>query len=407
MSTIDHHHDYDKYPYESNALKQTHPKHLFALGQCSGLHPIPVENARVLELGCASGGNIIPMAFHYPHATFTGLDYSGKQIDIGNLDIKALKLSNITLVHQSILDFNDTNQKFDYILCHGMYSWVEEAVRKQILTICHDNLAENGLAYISYNTYPGWVMGNTLRDMILFATKDLASPEQKIAQTRGLLHILLETLSHDPTPYANLLLNEVNLVLEHSDNQLIHEHLGQAHYPFFFFEFMEHIAQYELAYVCDASFFEKLNDTHQERDLLQNRRFRSSLISHQNSVRTKHASPKEFKSVYTALEPKFTHKTFNDKPLACPLVRYMATKQDHVTNRLHENIRLSPIAQIIIPYLDGKHDVPALTLIIKNAIAEDSLIQDETAIMKEIAILCKETLTLMAQRELLIQRTLP
>ncbi len=394
---------YDEYPYESNALKQTHPKHLYALGKGMGLSPIPIENARILELGCASGGNIIPMAFHYPSASFVGIDLSAKQVALGNNDLKALELSNITLHSQSMLDFNNTEQKFDYILCHGMYSWVEEPIRKQILKICRDNLAENGLVYISYNTYPGWIMGNTLRDMLLFATNRLPLIEDKIAQTHSLLAILSQGLPNDPRPYAALLLDEVKLVLEHSDNQLVHEHLGTAHYPLFFFQFIEQITQYELDYVCDASFYEEQNNTHQERDLMHNRRFRSSLLCHQNSVRNKLALPETFKKAYSALDvnPNLS-KTVSHKPIACPLVRYMATKQNHVTNRLHENIRLSTIAEILMPYLDGKHDIYSLNLIIRGAIDEGSKVQDEAALMKEIAIICQETLELMAKRELII-----
>jgi tRNA G46 methylase TrmB len=71
---------YDEVPYTSRPFPQSQPSRLAALGQMFGLTPPCVATARVLELGCAAGGNLIPLAVAYPDARFIGVDLSGFQI---------------------------------------------------------------------------------------------------------------------------------------------------------------------------------------------------------------------------------------------------------------------------------------------------------------------------------------
>jgi len=86
--------------------------------------PAPVTKCRVLELGCASGGNLIPMAFNLPESEFIGVDFSAKEVEMGNKIIKDLNLKNIRLEQLSIMDIDETFGKFDYIICHDVYSSV-------------------------------------------------------------------------------------------------------------------------------------------------------------------------------------------------------------------------------------------------------------------------------------------
>ena len=81
----------------------------------------------MLELGCASGGNLIPMAFNLPGSEFVGIDLSRHQVEDGLAMVRALDLTNIRIEHASILDVDSGWGEFDYIICHGVFSWVEPA----------------------------------------------------------------------------------------------------------------------------------------------------------------------------------------------------------------------------------------------------------------------------------------
>jgi len=67
-------------PYAGASYRMSHPRRLEALATLSGMHPQPLPAARVLELGCAAGRNLIPQAVNYPDAEFVGVDVSARQI---------------------------------------------------------------------------------------------------------------------------------------------------------------------------------------------------------------------------------------------------------------------------------------------------------------------------------------
>ena len=146
---------YDSVPYPSFPFRQTHPDQLYTIGKLFGLDPVKTENCRVLELGCATGGNLIPMADQLPNSQFVGVDVSGVQINKGLETIKKVGLTNIELKQLSIDDLPSDIGKFDYIISHGVYSWVPDNIQNAILQASNELLAKDGIAYVSYNTYPG------------------------------------------------------------------------------------------------------------------------------------------------------------------------------------------------------------------------------------------------------------
>ncbi|MBS0287442.1 MAG: methyltransferase domain-containing protein [Proteobacteria bacterium] len=401
-------------PYESNAIKQTHPKHLYALAKNVGLHPALPDNARILELACASGGNLLPMAFHLNKATFVGIDISENEIAKANERREDLNLRNISFIAKSIVDFHES-EKFDYIICHGLFSWVNKDIQEAVLRLCQQNLNDNGIAYISYNTYPGWAIGNTLRDFMLYASKDYDPLEEKIFSVRTLLQQMSSALDTPQTAYEWLLKEEVKIVSSHSNSQLMHEHLSEAHYPLYFYEFLEKAQSYALNYVCDATFFEFESNRFdaeysQKQDFIQNRRFRCSLLS--KKAVTLEAT-KNFPLLYSQLSSQINPTKLDfTKPLtACPFARYQTMHQAHVTNRLHENILLTPLAQALMPFLNGENDFDALLEVIQSYIDSGELVLLDNTMHPirgtheqalHIAKMTQETLTLLAQRYLLI-----
>lgn len=289
---------YDETPYDSYPFAMTHPYHLMTLAALFGLKAPAPENARVLELGCAGGGNIIPHAINYPGASFVGVDLSKVQIDHANTYKADLGLKNIEFHHCSITDVDQSFGKFDYILCHGVMSWVPESVRQKILEISSKNLNDNGVAYISYNTSPGWNTLRTLRDMMLYHSSMFTDVREKISQSRLVLEFVKDSLVGSNSVYAQMFENEVTALAKQSDYYLRHEHLEDENKPYYFHEFINQASQHGLQYLSDCSIstmylgnmppkvVEKLqavNDiirTEQYMDFINNRRFRSTLLCH-------------------------------------------------------------------------------------------------------------------------------
>ncbi len=289
---------YEDVPYASKPLYPTHPDCLATVATLLGMQPPAVHGCRVLELGCASAGNLIPMAATLPESRFVGIDLSPRQIASGQAVVDALGLSNIDLRALSILDVDEDLGEFDYIICHGVYSWVPPAVQDKILDICSRNLSANGVAYVSYNTYPGWHARGMVREIMGYHARQFADPLVRVQQARAFLEFLVKSTTEPDGPYARVLREEADLIRPKADYYLFHEHLEDVNQPVYFHQFAKHLADKRLQYLGEAWFHTNLSkfsadvqDTLQHLaadlvgleqyiDFLDNRTFRRTLVCH-------------------------------------------------------------------------------------------------------------------------------
>lgn len=315
------HATYDLVPYHSDPFPHTHPSHLATIGTLFGMTPPAVETSRVLELGCASGGNLIPMAQNLPGASFLGVDLSARQVEDGQKTVAALELKNIELRHASITDIGPDDGQFDYIVCHGVYSWVPRAVQDKIIEISSHNLRPNGIAYVSYNTYPGWHLRGVVRDMMRYHVAQFDDPQTKIRQARSLLDFLIKSVSTGSEAYAKVLADEALIVRKHSDTYLFHEHLEENNEPCYFHEFVERAGGHNLQYLGEAEFpsmlarnfkaetFEILQSVpmlrqEQYMDFLRNRMFRRTLLVHKDVQLARNIPVTRVRSFHMAVTSK-------------------------------------------------------------------------------------------------------
>jgi cyclopropane fatty-acyl-phospholipid synthase-like methyltransferase len=289
---------YDELPYESKPEPPTHPDHLATVATLMGLAPAPPERCRVLELGCATGGNLLPMAATLPHSEFVGLDLSPRQIAGARETADALGLTNVTLLARSLTEVDESFGAFDYVLCHGVYSWVPAAVQDRILDVCRRNLTARGVAYVSYNTYPGWYLRGAARDLMRFHSQDCEAPAERVRQARAILDYVVENLPRPNTAYHRALKDEAEWLRKTPDSYLFHEHLEESNQALYFHEFLARARAHGLQYLGEAAyqvnpnaFVLEVRETlqrlalgrvRQEQyvDFLTNRPFRRTLLCH-------------------------------------------------------------------------------------------------------------------------------
>jgi methyltransferase-like protein/ubiquinone/menaquinone biosynthesis C-methylase UbiE len=243
-------------------------------------------------------------------ATFLGIDLSQRQIDEGRRTIAALGLRNIELVHASIDTIGDEHGQFDYIICHGVFSWVPRPIQDHILRVCSRNLAADGVAYVSYNTYPGWFMRGMVRRMMGFHARRFSEPATQLEQARALLDFLAQASTGVDATYHALLSREINILRQCNDSYIYHEHLEEINEPLFFHEFIERAAAAGLRYLaephlsemvaCDvpaeiAAVLGKVGPNivqfEQYLDFLKNRTFRRTLLCHTERVPDREIGP--------------------------------------------------------------------------------------------------------------------
>ncbi|CAG0933307.1 putative protein RP789 [Thermoflexales bacterium] len=318
---------YDEVPYPTTSHVFTHPDNLATAAVLLGLTPVPVTHCRVLELGCAGGGNLIPLAVSLPHSEFVGVDASAVQIQDAQAAQAALALKNITFQQLDILDVTPAFGKFDYIIVHGIFSWVPTAVRDKILEICYQNLSPHGVAYVSYNTYPGWHMLGTIREMMLYHTRHTTEARMRIAKAREMLKFMTDSLtaasglsnSKLVKAYAGFLQSETEHIGSSTDSYVYHEELEDVNDPIYFHEFAAWADRHHLQYLCEANFSDVfLNDfptevmnellkmardlveLEQYMDFLRNRTFRKTLLVHQDQSVSRRLRPDVAQRLYAA-----------------------------------------------------------------------------------------------------------
>lgn len=310
---------YDELPYESHPYESTHPDHLATMATLFGLDAPDVSHCRVLELGCAAGGNLIPQALVMPESSFVGIDLSQRQLEDGWRQVEQLGLTNIELQHRSIMDVGPADGEFDYIICHGVFSWVSREIQDQILTICSQNLVSNGVAYVSYNTYPGWFLRGMVRQMMCFHARQFDDAKTQVEQARAVLDFLINAgPTGDPT-YHTLLVRELEILRNRHDSYLYHEHLEEENEPLFFYQFNERAEAAGLRYLAETQLSEMVPGNYsavaertlrelgvglihaeQYLDFLRNRTFRRTLLCHESVQLEREITTDRLKGLYVA-----------------------------------------------------------------------------------------------------------
>ena len=241
---------YDEIEYPSIALPQTWPDRLGTLAVLHGLRP-PVEDARVLELGCGDGLNLIAMAVAMPGLQCVGIDLAAQPIARGNGLLARVGISNISLRQTDLADVRGELGTFDYVVAHGVYSWVSPDARERLFDLCRQHLAPHGVAYVSFNALPGGYLRQMTRRMMTYHVRNIDDPRRRVAEARNLLAFLVR--AHAPEhPIAHLLRIEHQRLASLPDGQVFHDDLAPVNDAVGFDEFTSHAARHELQYLCDA-----------------------------------------------------------------------------------------------------------------------------------------------------------
>lgn len=289
---------YDRLPYESNPFSETHPRFLAMLGELFRIPVAPAERCRVLELGCAGGGNLIPMAWHLPESEFVGIDLEESQVREGQGLIEQLGLENIRLAQGDIMQLGEELGQFDYIIAHGVFSWVPEPVRQGTFALYKRLLKPNGIGYISYNIRPGWHVRGMVREMLLYHTQGIEDPLACLNAALEFIDMYTQTLRQQPGPLAQHLLLELESLKKAHPSYIYHEYLEANNQPLLVSEFLEQAESHGLKYLCECQlegmfasdlgekaegFLAGLEDNarhEQYLDFLNHRTFRQSLLVH-------------------------------------------------------------------------------------------------------------------------------
>jgi hypothetical protein len=259
-----------------------------------GLTPAPVDSARVLEIGCGDGMNLVASALVLPGATFHGIDLSRTAIERGRKQVRELGLTNVRLRQSDLRSWPQPGKPFHYVVAHGLYSWLPPGVRKTLLATIRNLLHPDGIAFVSYNAFPGAYLRQMVREMA-----GLFAGEAGLPAARAWLETARQA-PPGPTVYRAVVADEAADMLRREDGALFHDDFSKFNQPVWFRDFAKQAARHGLQYLAEADLAttglfglppdaarqaeafagpERLA-LEQYADYLRGRRFRQSLLCH-------------------------------------------------------------------------------------------------------------------------------
>ena len=294
------HTSYDDVAYPSMIFAKSHPDRMAVIARLHGLMPPPVETARVLQIGGGDGLDAIALAAALPRATFVNFDIAPKPIARGRRWADAAGLANI---RHALLDILEAGARlagpFDYIIAHGLYAWVPQQVRAAIMPLIGRLLAPNGIAFVSYNTFPGGHSRVALREMMRHHVARIADPAAQLTAVRLLLRGFVTPQPNDE-PITAAMRREAEAALTYPDGLLFHDGLNEFYHPQSLTTVVNDAQAHRLHYLGDAAAggLEKgflnpdragmseadLLDRLQARDYSSGRYFRTSLFVHADAA---------------------------------------------------------------------------------------------------------------------------
>lgn len=243
---------YDQYPYHSRVFRWTAPGYLRAAAYLYGLETPPVKGARILELGCAAGGNSLPTAFLYPESEVVAIDVSPVQIQAGQSIADRAGLTNIQFQARCLSQLSPDLGQFDYIIAHGVWSWVPPPLQDALLQVIRRHLQPYGLAYMSFNTYPGWKLHELVRDWMRWHTTEGTTPAQQAQQAQHSSQFLAQALGIGPLQEGLRQLTQQIPTGAANHYYLAHEYLETHNFPNYLREVAGQAANYGLQHVGEV-----------------------------------------------------------------------------------------------------------------------------------------------------------
>jgi tetratricopeptide (TPR) repeat protein len=238
--------------YPSRAFPAAHPNRLATVAQLHGIAPAAPANARVLELGCGAAVNLLSIATAYPGSRCVGVDVDEAEIALGRHLAEAAGLDNVELVCADLQEVGGQLEEADYILVHGVWSWVEEELRAAIAALCAEKLAPQGVALISYNALPGWHLWHPARAL---AQRVLGAPPasgDRVAGVRHALKLARDLHGNSQDLYGRVLAATVERYERHEAALLVRDDLGDQCTPLWLDEVRDLVAAAGLTYLGEA-----------------------------------------------------------------------------------------------------------------------------------------------------------
>ena len=235
--------------YPDTYFRELSPVWLNYVAALGGGQPRPLDRPfTYLELGCGLGSSAVTHASQYRHGEFHACDFNPRHIDAGRGRAAQALLTNIEFHPESFADLAQRElPQFDFIVLHGVYSWVDASVRTTIRHAIQQRSKPGALVYVSYNCLPGWAVEAPLRTLLLELTR-AQTGKSAVEQLKALSLSKLRYFETYPQTGA-----AIESFLRSPEGYLEHEFLEVAWEPRYSIDVADEMAEVGLSYLGSAT----------------------------------------------------------------------------------------------------------------------------------------------------------
>lgn len=242
--------------YTSHYFAELSPAHLDYLALATGVLPPEREDGkfRYAELGCGNGMSTTLLAACHPNANFVGIDFMPVHIANSRRAAKQGGVSNVEFLEMSFAQACEQNfEPFDYIVAHGVYSWITPENRAEMVEFFRRFLAPGGLVYLSYNCYPGWLPIAPVQKLVSEHARTMRGPSTQ--RVKAGFEFAAKLLEKGAAALANApaAKQQIEKHPTQPPNYLAQEYLNEAWYPLYVTDVMRELAPAKLEYVASAT----------------------------------------------------------------------------------------------------------------------------------------------------------
>jgi len=250
--------------YTDNVYREMTPAWLaltaLLLGQCP---PDLSRPFRYADLGCGHGMTALFVAASCPQAEVWGFDFNPAHIAAARQYASQVGLSNITFVETSFADLAAQPAaalpEFDFIVSHGVLSWISPANQKLLVEVIRQRLRAGGLAYVSYNTLTGWASMVPVRALMhLLAEAGTERSDQAALTTLDLMERVRATGARFFTQHPDLQ-ERLATLRKQNPRYLAHEFLNADWHPLMCADVMAAMAEARCEYIGSAALAENID----------------------------------------------------------------------------------------------------------------------------------------------------
>lgn len=245
--------------YPAFFYKEMQPLWLSAVAGFQGFEAPDAHSAFALcELGCGVGVNLLVAAACHPQSRFVGVDFNEEHLQLAREAAEQCGIANVDFIHADFAKFAaNTSDQFDFITCHGVWSWIAPQHRAALREVASRCLKPLGLFYLHYMCHPGSTDLLPLQHLLNLCAHHMPGPSpRKAAVGMKLLEQIAEGgLFADKTGMQRHLAN----MAKRDPTDLAHEFLTDHWQPQHSVDVHQDVAQSGLTLIGSADVFNNLD----------------------------------------------------------------------------------------------------------------------------------------------------